>query len=124
MDITGAFPSNYLKADDLQGQEVDVQIAGCNMTELDGDHKPVINFVGKEKGMILNKTNATTISGLYGTDTDKWHGQWITLFAAQTTYGGKACMGLRVKLQAPNVGGAPQTATAPPAQTGSPDVPF
>ncbi len=70
MKINEAFPSNYLKAADLQDREVTVTMADVKMEKLGDDSRPVLYFRGKEKGLVLNKTNANNIASRYGDDTD------------------------------------------------------
>jgi hypothetical protein len=72
MRMSSAFPSNYLRAADLQGRNVTVTIDRVAMEDIGGDHKPVLYFRGKEKGMVLNKTNGNNISAAYGDETDDW----------------------------------------------------
>ena len=60
--------------------------------------KPVLYFKGKEKGVVLNKTNAAKISGLLGSkDTDDWHGCQIRIYATETEFGGETVECIRVK---------------------------
>ena len=68
MRVSQAFPSNYLKAADLQGRNVPVTMNRVEMEDIGGDHKPVVYFNGKDKGVVLNKTNANNIAQLYGDD--------------------------------------------------------
>lgn len=98
MDINAAFPSTYLKAADLQGRNVPVIIEYVEMEDIGGDHKPVIHFKGKERGLVLNKTNASTIAQMHGSDTDGWAGKSITLFASQTDFQGRSVPCIRVRL--------------------------
>ena len=118
VDINSAFPSNYIKASDLQNREVQVQISHCNMEDIgSGEHKPVLYFVGKDKGLVLNKTNANTIASVTGqTDTDMWVNASIILFPTQTDFQGKQVPCIRVKLFNP----APATQQAAPAVQGQP----
>ena len=69
MNINGAFPSNFIKAADLQGSEPIVTIKSVEFEPVgqEKEMKPVVYFVNKEKGMVLNKTNANTIATLTGT---------------------------------------------------------
>ena len=120
MDINTAFPSNYLRAADLQGSEVKVVMAECQMEDVGSDRLPVLYFAGKEKGLVLNKTNSNTIAGIYGPDTDHWAGQSITMFATQTEFQGKAVPCIRIKLQQPAAKEEPQAAQS---QDNS-DIPF
>lgn len=98
MKISEEFPSKYLKSSDLKGQEVRVTMARVEREEIGQDKKLVLYFKGKEKGMVLNKTNANTIGDFYGDDSDDWYDQPLILFAIRTEYQGKPVDGLRVRI--------------------------
>ena len=102
MNINEMFPSKYLRAADLQGMKVPVTISGVSMTEFEDngkkESKAVIHFEGKEKGMVMNKTNAMTIAAAYGDDTDNWPGQKVILYSAKVNFGGEMKDALRVEL--------------------------
>src|SRR5690349_18637485 len=97
MRISSAFPGQYLKAADLQGREVTVTMDHVKQEDIGGDHKPVLYFTGKERGLVLNKTNANNISYLYGDETEQWHGKPIILYAAMVDFQGKSVAAVRVK---------------------------
>lgn len=92
--------SNYLKAEDLGGREIPVTIEKTEVIELNEKHKLFLSFTGKEKGLVLNKTNQAVISNQYGDDYSLWAGQSIILFPTVTDYEGKTvdCIRLRVQL--------------------------
>jgi hypothetical protein len=98
VNINGAFPSSYLKAADLQDKRVQVVIAGVTIEEIgDGEHKPVVKFQGKDKRLVLNKTNSSTICEITGTEeTDEWPGTKIVLYPTKVDYQGKRVDGIRV----------------------------
>lgn len=97
MNIGSAFPSTYLKAADLQGRRVSVTIAGVRMEDIGGEHKPILSFVGKDKGLVLNKTNANMIAEITGSEeTDEWEGQAIVLYPTKTDFQGKRVDAIRV----------------------------
>lgn len=100
MKLSDAFPSNYLKSDDLNGNEVTVTIADVAMKQVGDDTRLVLSFVGKKKEMICNKTNASRIAAQYGDDTDDWDGKEITLGSEFVEFQGKTVQGLRVKMPA------------------------
>lgn len=115
MRMSEAFPTKYLSAGDLQGREVPVTISHIVMEDIErGEMKPVVYFQGKQKGLVLNKTNANMISMIFGDETDAWPGAALILYVIQTEYQGKPVQGLRVKVaqQAPqqaNSGVVPAT---------------
>ena len=118
MRISEAYPSKYLKAADLAGQDRTVSIRACIQEELgqgsEMEVKPVLYFNGGQKGLVLNKTNAQAIVEDYGDDTEAWAGQEIVLFIQKVTFQGKLMPAIRVRTQAtpqPVV----QRAPAPPA---------
>jgi hypothetical protein len=79
----------------------------------DGE-KPIITFVGKDKGLVLNKTNATMIVDSYGDESDVWVGKEIELYPDKVNYQGQIVPCLRVRI--------PQAAPPPPSDGGT--VPF
>lgn len=110
MKLTEMFPSKYLKADDLDS-DTPVIIANIKFERMqseDGkeEDKPVLYFLRVEKGLVLNKTNATIISEQHGDDTDNWNGKKITLTKERVTAFGKSQWAIRVKAIAPQSGGS------------------
>lgn len=97
MNINDAYPSNYLKAHDLQGRTVNVVMDRVGFEKIGSDEKPVLYFQGKEKGLVLNKTNANNIAHVYGPETDGWRGQSITLFEAMVDFRGETVAAIRVR---------------------------
>lgn len=61
------------------------------------EEKPVLLFKGVEKGLVLNKTNATRIADQHGDETDLWVGKRITLTTESVTAFGKTQWAIRVK---------------------------
>jgi hypothetical protein len=98
MNINELFPSKYLKGDDLGNNRVTVTISHLRIEEMgpERDKNPVLYFVGKQKGMVLGKTNGTTIAGLYGNETDDWRGKSIILYTEMSTNFGKTSRVIRV----------------------------
>jgi hypothetical protein len=101
MKISEEFPSQYLKASDLGGREVRVTMGRVEREEIGTDKKLVLYFKGKEKGVVLNKTNANTIGDAYGDDTDDWYDQPLILFSIRTEFQGKPVDGLRCRVPTP-----------------------
>jgi hypothetical protein len=138
MQISTAFPSEFLRAADLQGRQVRVIIDHVELREVgtDGEHKPVLFFQGKEKGVVLNKTNATVLGDSYGDDTDDWVGQPVVLFEAMVGFQGKNVRAVRMRVPtaaerklvaktAPVVqAAAPAPASENPAADMDDEVPF
>ena len=83
MKIFACFPSKYLKAADLQDKHITAVMSHVALEEVrDVDEAkmlPVLYFQAVPKGMVLNKTNAKTISSAYGEETDHWSDMPIVL---------------------------------------------
>lgn len=133
MRISTAFPSDYLKAADLNGKAVRVTIESVSTEEVGNDQKPVLHFVGKDKGLVLNKTNANRIVEATGTDeTDDWKGWAITLYACKVDFQGKRVDAIRVDdrpdaSKSPDRTARPSTppvTDAPPPLVTDDDIPF
>lgn len=97
MNIDQMFPSKFIKAEDLQGQTVTLTVMTVTMEDVaDKEFKPVMRFMNRDKGMVLNKTNATLCAHIWGPDTDQWQGKQLNLSAAPVMFQGKQVMGLTV----------------------------
>ena len=98
MDISEFFPSNYLRVQDLNGQRVAVTIENVAAEEIGDDEKPVCYFVGIDKGLVLNKTNANSIREIAGTgDVAKWPGVEVVLYEDRTDFQGKRVPCIRIE---------------------------
>lgn len=133
MKIGSAFPSKYIKAADLQGRAVVCTIREVRQEDIgDGEKKPVLYFEGKEKGMVLNRTNAKSIASACGSDeTDDWPGCQIEIYPTETDFQGERVDCIRVRLKRPAAPVQPtRRAEPPPASPGdygaapSDDIPF
>lgn len=93
--------SNWLKAEDLRGKEVELTIGKVSLEEINKQHKILIEFAGKEKGLLLNKTNATVIAKMYGDDYVTWIEKNVILYPTVTDYDGKTvdCIRVRIPLE-------------------------
>jgi len=98
MKVSEEFPSQYIKASDLQGRDVKVIMANVEREKIGTDNKLVLYFKGKQKGLVLNKTNAGTIGDAYGDDTDDWYDQPLILFSVKTDYQGKVVDATRCRV--------------------------
>ena len=97
MKIGAAFPGQYLKAADLEGKRVRVVIERVDMEDIGGETKPVLHFRGKTRGVVLNKTNASAIWGINGSDDmDDWGGTEIVLYPSKTDFQGKRVDCIRI----------------------------
>lgn len=105
MNINDAFPSDYLKAADLKGRDVNLTVSGVAIEKLGDDTRPVVSFTGTKKKMTLNKTNANRIAAMHGLDTDDWIGKGITVFPTECEFRGDMVGCIRVRSQAPSVNG-------------------
>ena len=120
MKISDAYPSNYLKAADLQGKNILLKMDRVEYEKIGEDEKPVLFFVGKQKGIVLNKTNSAKIAAAYGDETDDWRDQEIVLFPAMVDYKGETVEAIRVR--APQPKDRPQR-RADPISSGRDDFP-
>jgi hypothetical protein len=138
VNINEAFPSKYLKASDLRGSTPIVTIDHVTVEEVGKarDRKPVAYFVGKEKGLVLNKTNATKIGQITGSaETDEWVGAKIMLYTTETEFQGESVETIRIKpvpaARSQGARPAPTPAPEPPPAPSAPladmddsDIPF
>lgn len=100
MNINTAFPSKYLKASDLGEAQPVVTISRVEIEPVGQgrDMKPILYFQGKEKGLVLNKTNSRKVAALAGSfETDEWVGTQIKLYATEVEFQGETVEAIRIK---------------------------
>jgi hypothetical protein len=121
------FPGAYLKAEDLGAVRPVLQIRMVASEKLGDELKWVVYFTGKDKGLVLNKTNAHMISEIAGTDdSDEWPGTVLRLYATTTEFQGKRVACLRIDRAPAGVGAVAAPVLPPPPSPTSPeeDIPF
>lgn len=99
-NINDAFPSKYLKASDLQGRETTVTMDRVEYEPVGQkrEMKAVLYFQGKDKGVVLNKTNANKITEIVGSAlTEDWHGHRIKLYPTETQFAGDMVDCIRIR---------------------------
>jgi hypothetical protein len=101
MKVSEAFPSKYMAAADLDGNNLRLVMKSVEIEKLGDDTKPVLYFRGQTKGLALNKTNSKTIADAYGDEMDDWTGNEIILFPVMTDYQGKSVEAIRVRAPQP-----------------------
>ncbi len=96
---------SFLKQEDLQGKTARVVVASVELEDVKdpdsgrSEKKLIMHFAGKDKAMILNRTNCEAMEIICGTDDyGAWIGQAVILFVDPTVkFGGKAVGGLRIR---------------------------
>ncbi len=113
MHVRLLFPNKYLGAPDLRGKDVTLTIHALASESLRTDsgdeQKWILHFAemlkrpeNERKRLVLNKTNAQQIAKTLGeSDTERWIGKRITLFATTCQAFGSTVDCIRVRPQAP-----------------------
>lgn len=110
MELSNVFGGDTLKAADLNGNEPTVVIANVEMKKFDNGNKLVIHFEGKKKTLVCNKTNAKRIAHAYGSNTEDWIGQEITLFTDLVDFQGNTVEAIRVRAKKQQPAARPSSA--------------
>ena len=85
--------SNDLKAIDYKGKNFKVRISVVESRHYDAkkdqpaSDKGVLSFDGREKTLVLNKTNTRILISAYGADSEGWAGKEIGLSTQETELG-------------------------------------
>ncbi len=100
--VSDAFPSNYLKAADLKNRTIKLKMDKVIFEEIgqEKDKKPVLYFAEVKKGLVLNKTNATTIGSVHGQELEGWTGKEIELFEQMVPFQGQNVAAIRCRAAA------------------------
>ena len=126
-DSRTAFPSRWLKCEDLEDSEVVLTISSYKREEMRNPRtggtelKPVLWFSEIEKGLIANRTISDAVTELHGHDVGKWRGLPVCLYPTETESGGKVWPVIRVKA-APVGTPTPSPEAAVPCEQAS--IPF
>lgn len=91
----------WLKAADLKGRKHKLVISEIEIVDFKEGKKVGLMFVGKEKGLTVNKTNAQIIAEQHGQNIDSWKGQAITIYPTTTDFGGERVECIRVEQVVP-----------------------
>ena len=97
MIISEAFPSAFMKADDLGGRDVKLIMDKVTLEKFDNGEKPVLHFKNAKRGLVLNITNGNTIKNAYGDDTADWDGKEIELYPTEVDFQGRRVAAIRVR---------------------------
>lgn len=94
MNIETMFPKRWLSADDLAGKQVVVEVQAVTVQAIRNprsnreEPRIVVAFVGKQKRLIVNKTQAYQLAQLANSrETDDWIGLRVALAAAPAPNG-------------------------------------
>ena len=117
--ISDLYASRYLKSSDVGDTDMVKTMSRVEVEELGygepRDEKAVVYFSETDKVLPLNKTNATTISRLFGDDTAEWQGKRIALYTTEVSFQGNPMLGIRVRLRPPGQApGSSQVDAKPP----------
>ena len=87
------------------------------------EDKPVVSFKERPKLLVLNKTNARAIAGMYGVETEDWVGQKIALTGEHGAWFGKKGVRVVVLDHLPANGNG-KVAAPPPPELTEDDIPW
>ena len=126
VDYNTAFPSKYIKAAELQKRAHTLTIESVGFEKVGQDQRLVIYFVGKQKGLPINKTNGDAIAYIYGNETNNWHNKLIEIYPTLgQNPAGQTVEVIRVRMPADQTPSAPAARTTAPANVDfDDDIPF
>jgi len=107
--------SRYLRADEMVGKVMRVCIASVEDIEFDDKGpKPVLNFVGQDKSLVVNSTNFDVLAAGINNNSNNWVGHSILLRGEKIRFRGRLVDSIRVAMppQASKAAGAKQQAPA------------
>jgi len=117
VDINTVYKSqhNKWKAEDLNGQAYDMVIQRVEIIDFEDGAKACVYFRGDERGLVLNITNKNALVEMFGSDTDVWINQTVTMYSVPTTYQGRPTTGIRLMRPIVHANAAPNYNQQQPA---------
>jgi len=106
--------SKYFRASDFT-KEIIGTIGSVESAEFKNDDgsaavKPVLHFQDQPQALVLNKTNFTALSLMFGEDTKDWIGAKVALYPSRVDFKGRTMPTIKVRRPqkaAPASGGHP-----------------
>lgn len=95
MNVSEMYPSAYLRAADIARGGQTLVIQRLLNEKLGDEMKWVLYFQKEQRGLVLNKTNASAIEEKLGA-TDAWINKSVTLTVQKVSFQGKLVDGIRV----------------------------
>lgn len=97
MDANRMLAGRYIKASDLRGRRVILEIERVEEMRFDGKLKMVLYFTGHERGFVANVTNTRTLIDQFRTaNTDAWIGKEVCLEPKRVEFSGQLVDAIRV----------------------------
>lgn len=96
MRVSDHYANNFLRADDFDARGRELTIQSVEVETVGKEDKPVVHFVGEDKTLPLNKTNALEIAEIHGDEMDEWTGKKIRIYQTKTEYNGRRVPCMRV----------------------------
>jgi len=92
---------NFIAAIEFSGRTPTLTMARVVTEELEGEdgkkkRKVIVYFNEVKRGWVLCKTTALCLAEMFGTETDKWSGKRVTLYAADVQVGPERKPGIRI----------------------------
>jgi hypothetical protein len=96
------FKGEFIAAVEFGDKQPTLTIASVKLCKLESEDgrqkdKGVVFFEGKDRGWVMNRTNATCLAAMFGDDTASWNGKRVTLYATLVQVGKKKEPRIRVK---------------------------
>jgi hypothetical protein len=103
--------SKYFRAGDFT-KEIIGTIRSVERAEFKNDDgsaaaKPVLHFQDVSQALVLNKTNFTTLSMMFGEDTNDWVGAKVELYPSRVDFKGRTMPTIKVRRLQKASGGHP-----------------
>ena len=100
MKLNDAFPSKYMKADQLKDKPpIQCTIKSVTIEEIgqDKDEKPVMYFSDHDQGLVLNKSKWALLADAFGDESDDWGGKAVELGHTKVLFGAKMVDSIELK---------------------------
>jgi len=103
-----AFPSHFLKADDLHNKKLNLTISSAEMGKVGEDEKLLIYFKEEKKPLVCNVVNSKSIERIAKTDElDSWTHVKVVLYPTKVDFRGERVDAIRI--EAPDEDDIPMT---------------
>lgn len=101
MNVLSIFKGEYISALELGDKKPTLTISSVKVAKLEDTNgkmkdRPVVFFSETDRGFVLCKTNALSLSAMFGEETDTWTGKKVTIYSEMVQVGPEKKAGIRI----------------------------
>ena len=97
MKISDLFTSKFIQAGDVREPRI-LTIESVTIADFNDGKKPALHFIGEQRALVLNKSNAFRLTEELGDETENWVGVQVVLRPTEVMFQGRLLSSILVEV--------------------------